>query len=155
MNPIVVIRLEALRLALAAGAQMPVRPQNGAEFVALAKEFEQSMRRGLTIEKLGGSHGCGGGCAGKSANSPEAKRKRQQLLTQDVRALISPTLDEMTLAQLVTDYDITLTREQSAVVDNALAKLQLCRGSTGTCVAQWIETGKLPGPAGGKPYIPQ
>lgn len=143
MNPLIGIRLECLRLAIQAC------PGNSTtNTLDLAKHYEKHVRRGIRIADLGG--GCG--CSGKS-DTAEAKRKRQQLLQQDVKTLIGVRIEPMTLLQLVTDYDLTFPQDDADRIDAALRKYQLRRNVTGVGLSQWMETGLLPG-AKGKAYTP-
>lgn len=145
MNPLIGIRLECLRLAIQAG------PGNSTTLaLELAKHYEKHVRRGIRIADLGG--GCG--CGGKNSNTVGAARARQQLLMQDAKALIGLRIEPMTLAQLVTDYDLTFPQADAERIDAVLRKYQLRRNVTGDCLAKWIETGLLPG-AKGKAFVPQ
>jgi len=149
VNPLIGIRLECLRLAsqdIAYGTQA-IRP-NTDHVLATAKAYEKLVRRGIRIADLGGGCGCGG-----KSNTGEAKRKRQQLLLENAKALIDLRIEPMTLSQLVTDYDLMFTPADAHRIDVALRKYQLRRNVTGDDLAKWIETGLLPG-GKGKPYTP-
>lgn len=143
MNPLIGIRLECLRIAM----QHPQTFTTDAA-IAAAKQYEKHVRRGIRNADLGGGCGCGG-----KANTAEAQRKRQQLLMQDAKALIGLRIEPMTLAQLVTDYDLTFPQADAERIDAVLRKYALRRNVTGDCLAKWIELGLLPG-AKGKPYTP-
>lgn len=149
MNPLIGIRLECLRLATAeiTYAGEPITPDTKT-VLGIAKEYEKHVRRGIRIADLGGGCGCGG-----KSNTGDAKRKRQQLLLENAKALIDPRIEPMTLAQLVTDYDLTFPQGDADRIDVVLRKYQLRRNVTGDCLAKWIETGLLPG-AKGKAYTP-
>lgn len=149
MNPLIGIRLECLRLATAeiTYAGEPITPDTKT-VLDIAKQYEKHVRRGIRIADLGGGCGCGG-----KANAADAQRKRQQLLIQDAKALIDLRIEPMTLAQLVTDYDLTFPQGDADRIDAVLRKYQLRRNVTGDCLAKWIETGLLPG-AKGKAYTP-
>ena len=149
MNPLIGIRLECLRLATAeiTYAGEPITPDTKT-VLGIAKQYEKHVRRGIRIADLGGGCGCGG-----KSDTAEAQRKRQQLLLQDAKALIDPRIEPMTLAQLVTNYDLTFPQNDADRIDAALRKYQLRRNVTGFELAAWIESGLLRG-AKGKPYTP-
>jgi len=149
VNPLIGIRLECLRLAsqdIAYGTQA-IRPGTD-NVLATAKAYEKHVRRGIRIADLGGGCGCGG-----KSNTGDAKRKRQQLLLENAKALVDPRIEPMTLSQLVTDYDLTFPQGDADRIDAVLRKYALRRNVTGDDLAKWIETGLLPG-AKGKPYTP-
>lgn len=143
MNPLIGIRLECLRIAI----QHPQTFTTDAA-IAAAKQYEKHVRRGIRIADLGGGCGCGG-----KANTAEAQRKRQMLLHENAKALLDQGLEPMTLAQLVTDYDIVFPQAAADRIDAKLKGYGLRRNVTGDDVAKWIQTGLLPG-AKGKPYMP-
>lgn len=144
MNPLIGIRLECLRLAQTAGTGGLTVEQ----ILELAKMYEKHVRRGIRIADLGGGCGCGG-----KSDTAEAKRKRQQLLQQDVKTLIGVRIEPMTLLQLVTDYDLSFPQDDADRIDAALRKYQLRRNVTADGLAKWCDTGLLPG-ARGKAYTP-
>lgn len=149
MNPLVFIRLECLKLAAQDFIWDDNTPTPETKYVIeAAKVYEKHVRRGIRIADLGGGCGCGG-----KSDTAEAKRKRQQLLLQDAKALIDPRIEPMTLAQLVTNYDLTFPQDDADRIDAALRKYQLRRNVTGVGLSQWIETGLLPG-AKGKAFVP-
>lgn len=143
MNPLVFIRLECLRVAMQ--DRHGVGPDDA---IKAAKQYEKHVRRGIRIADLGGGCGCGG-----KSNTAEARRKRQQLLLQDAKALIDGRIETMALSWLVTDYDLTFPQADADRIDAVLRKYQLRRNVTGDDLAKWIETGLLPG-AKGKAYTP-
>lgn len=149
MNPLVFIRLECLKLA----AQDFIWDDNTSTpetkyVIEAAKAYEKHVRRGIRNADLGGGCGCG-----NKSNTVEAQRKRQQLLQQDAKALIDSRIEPMTLAQLVTNYDITFPQDDADRIDATLRKYQLRRNVTGFELAAWVESGLLRG-AKGKAYTP-
>lgn len=149
MNPLIGIRLECLRLATAeiTYAGEPITPDTKT-VLGIAKEYEKHVRRGIRIADLGSSCGCGG-----KADTADAQRKRQMLLHENAKALLDQGLEPMTLAQLVTDYDLVFPQAAAERIDAKLKGYGLRRNVTGDDVAKWIQTGLLPG-AKGKPYTP-
>jgi hypothetical protein len=150
VNPLVGIRLECLRLATAeiTYAGEPITPDTKT-VIDVAKVYEKHVRRGIRIADLGG--GCG--CHGKTADSADAQRKRQMLLHENVRALLGEHMEQMTLAQLVTDYDLVFPQSAADRIDAKLKRYGLKRNVSGDDVGKWIQTGLLPG-AKGKAYMP-
>lgn len=149
MNPLIAIRLECLRLAQTQVTwQGDVYTPDTKGAIEAAKVYEKHVRRGIRIADLGGGCGCGG-----KNNTGDAKRKRQHLLLENAKALIDLRIEPMTLAQLVTDYDLTFPQGDADRIDAVLRKYALRRNVTGDCLAKWIETGLLPG-AKGKAYTP-
>lgn len=149
MNPLVPIRLECLRLAQTQITHKgDVYNPDPHAVIESAKAYEKHVRRGIRTADLGGGCGCGGG----KATSQQAKRARQAMLDQDAKAMIDARIDTMSLAALVTDYDLIFPQADAERIDAALAKLSLRRNVTGTDLAKWIETGSLPG--GRKQYVP-
>lgn len=147
MNPLVAIRLECLRLALTEATSTTAI--SAGNVCAVAKIYEKHARRGIRIADLGG--GCG--CGGKKADGAEAQRKRQQLLHEDARALLGEPMEQMTLVNLVTDYDLVFPQAAADRIDAKLKGYGLKRNVSGDDLGKWIQTGLLPG-AKGKPYTP-
>lgn len=145
MNPLVFIRLECLRVAMQ--DRHGVGPDDA---IKAAKQYEKHVRRGIRIADLGG--GCG--CNGKQADSADARRKRQMLLHEDARALLGEPMEQMTVVNLVTDYDVVFPQAAADRIDAKLKGYGLKRNVSGDDLGKWMQTGLLPG-ARGKAFVPQ
>jgi len=139
MNPLVAIRIECLRLAV---------QRNESDVIATAKALERHVRRGISRADLAGGCGCG-----QRTEGADAQRKRQVLLHEDVRALIDPRMNAMTLSQLITDPDLMLSPDDAHSVNANLARMGLKTAVTGADLQYWVLYGRLPG-AKGKAYTP-
>lgn len=157
MNPLVLIRLECLKLAARDFIWDDNTPTPETKYVIeAAKVYEKHVLRGIRIADLGiriADLGSGCGCGGKQADSADAQRKRQQLLHEDARALLGEPMEQMTVVNLVTDYDLVFPQAAADRIDAKLKCYGLKRNVSGDDLGKWMQTGRLPG-ARGKAYTP-
>lgn len=123
MNVLVAIRLECLRIA--AGDE------------AKAKTLESFVRRGIARKDLQGA-GCGG-CAGRKPPNKRARTLEEchALLHSSAPALTGVRMQEMSVAQLITDGDLVFAQADADRIDAALGRVGLRRGMNEVAIGAW------------------
>ena len=120
MNVLVAIRLEAARLAEGD--------------LGKAAAIEKWVRRGIRRDELAG--GCK--CRDARKRALDTPAERHDLLHQSAPALTGVRMQDMTVAQLVTDADLVFTQRDGERIDAVLKRYGLARGMSATEIGAWV-----------------
>lgn len=120
MNTLAAIRLEAVRLA-------------EGDLIKAAC-IEKWVRRGIRRDELAG--GCK--CRESRKRSLDTPAERHALMHQQAAALTGVRMQDMTVAQLVTDGDLVFTPADGERIDAVLKRYGLRRGMSAQDVGAWV-----------------
>lgn len=120
MNTLAAIRLEAVRLAEGD--------------LKKAAAIEKWVRRGIRRDELAG--GCK--CREARKRALDTPAERHDLLHQSAPALTGVRMQDMTVAQLVTDADLVFTQRDGERIDGVLKRYGLARGMSATEIGAWV-----------------